>query len=180
MSICLLMIHRITLCQSCLIWLIAMGSITQSIAGLITSMGSGMMVHLLPVAFHTDLSTPARSYANGWRTRTMNLITLKSHARAPDPNNTKTITFNDGKPETIVEGEAEGLRMRSPAETVHYRLDEANPRCTKCGQYAPVWHGIEERWETHPMRCSSVHSNSSPSSANSTPKPYHSSTWRRW
>src|SRR5258708_39648359 len=83
----------------------------------------------------------------------MNLIILISHARGPDPNNLKTITLNGGKPETIVEGEAEGLRMRRPMETVHYREDDSDPRCAKCGRLAEVWHGSLSRWEAHGMRC---------------------------
>ena len=88
----------------------------------------------------------------------MNQITLISHARAPDPNNLKTITFNGGKPETIVEGECDGIRMRRPMETVHYCADETRRQCTKCGRFAEVWQGNEEKWEAHPMRCSSFHS----------------------
>ncbi len=71
----------------------------------------------------------------------MDQIMLISHARAPDPNNLKTITFNGGKPETVVEGDCDGIRMRRPMETVHYREDEANPHCAKCGRYAEVWYG---------------------------------------
>src|SRR6266702_2974582 len=86
----------------------------------------------------------------------MNPITLISHARAADPHNTSTITYNAGKPETVVEGEAEGIRMRQPMETVHYREDESDPRCPKCLQWATVWHGSLDRWAAHPMQCQAV------------------------
>ncbi len=95
----------------------------------------------------------------------MNLISLISHAREPSQFNTGTITFNEGKPETVVEGEAEGLRMRRATETVHYREYESDPYCAKCHRLAEVWHGNEERWEAHPMRCEWVNTtNSSPAS----------------
>jgi len=96
----------------------------------------------------------------------MNLISLISHAREPSQFNTGTITFNEGKPETVVEGEAEGLRMRRATETVHYREYESDPYCAKCHRLAEVWHGNEERWEAHPMRCELVNTtNSTPSLA---------------
>ncbi len=96
----------------------------------------------------------------------MNLISLISHAREPSQFNISTITYNDGKPETIVEGEAEGLRMRRETETVHYRDDEASPHCAKCGRLAEVWHGSLDHWEAHPMRCEWADNttNSSPAS----------------
>ncbi len=102
-------------------------------------------------------------------------IALISHARAPDPYNTGTITFNAGKPKTVVEGEAEGLRMRRPMETVHYREDEANPICAQCGRLAEVWHGMVERWEVHPMRCQWVGN-----TTNSSPEPGTVNALRRW
>ncbi len=80
-------------------------------------------------------------------------IHLTSHARAPDPNNTQSITFNAGKPETIVVGDCSGYRMREPYELVHYREDDNNPKCQKCGNRAIVWLGTLDKWEAHKSRC---------------------------
>ena len=77
----------------------------------------------------------------------MNPIRLISHASQGDQHSSVV------KPETIVEGEVEGLRMRMPMEAVHYREDEASRYCAKCHGLAEVWLGREERWEVHPMRC---------------------------
>ncbi len=80
-------------------------------------------------------------------------IALISHARAADPNNTQSITFNAGKPETEVSGECAGFRMREPWERVHYREDEDRVICANCGKRATVWHGSLDKWQAHPMRC---------------------------
>jgi hypothetical protein len=83
----------------------------------------------------------------------MHTITLISHAWPASEHNTKTITYFDGKPETIVEGDCEGFRMREPTEVVHYREDEDNSRCAICGKRALVWLSSSDRHAIHSARC---------------------------
>ena len=86
----------------------------------------------------------------------MPLIKLLSHARAPSQYNTATITFNAGKPETVVEADCFGLRERQMNERVHYRDEEENERCSHCGAvtggFAP-WMSNQDRWLAHPRCC---------------------------
>jgi hypothetical protein len=85
----------------------------------------------------------------------MRVIKLISHAIAPSQHNTSTITFNAGKPRTIVALEAEGHREREEWEAVHLREGD-NPECVVCGYYTGPgypWYDSEERWAAHPARC---------------------------
>jgi hypothetical protein len=70
----------------------------------------------------------------------MNTIQLLSHA-------------NDKKPQTIVDGDCAGLRMRGDDELVHLRDDEDKRICVKCGHVATVWLGSADRWASHKARC---------------------------
>jgi hypothetical protein len=54
----------------------------------------------------------------------MPIIKLLSHAIPPSPFNNSVITYNGGKPETTVEAEVTGIRMRQPEERIHL-IDEA-------------------------------------------------------
>jgi hypothetical protein len=83
----------------------------------------------------------------------MNTITLLSLAIPPSQHNNQTISYFAGKPQTVVEGDCDGFRMRKPNEPVHYREDEDNPVCTVCGHKALVWLGSVDRWGMHPARC---------------------------
>jgi len=84
------------------------------------------------------------------------MITLKSHALPPSPFNTPTIRYYEGKPETTVEGECDGLRDRMFLEYVHLRKDGWGSVCCMCAAYTgPMlpWMDNIDRWQDHPMRC---------------------------
>jgi len=57
-----------------------------------------------------------------------------------------------------VKGEFVGnaIRERELREVVHYREDDKDPFCSKCGCPAKVWLDSEYRWEQHPARCSLI------------------------
>lgn len=58
------------------------------------------------------------------------------------------------KPETVIEGNCIGIRMREPSETVHLRDDEDDPICVICGKPAKVWLSSKDRHGSHISRCS--------------------------
>lgn len=69
----------------------------------------------------------------------MSTIFLLSHARG-------------SKPETIVVGEADGLRQRSEGEKVHHR-EEPGQRCSSCGTRFGIWFESHDRWSNHKEHC---------------------------
>lgn len=60
------------------------------------------------------------------------------------------------KPETTIIAEGASIRERLPHEIVHYREDEDDAICAKCGVLSAVWLGSDTRWEEHPMRCEAM------------------------
>lgn len=56
---------------------------------------------------------------------------------------------------TLVVGEFEGeaIRERLSTEPVHYRAEDDNSVCARCGCFADVWLDSEARWDMHPARC---------------------------
>lgn len=85
----------------------------------------------------------------------MPTIKLLSHAIPHSPFNSTVIIYGRGKPETVVEGDCEGLRERKPGEPVHLVNNDSGYRiCTYCRKYAEVWMDSKDRWANHPARCS--------------------------
>lgn len=66
------------------------------------------------------------------------------------------VTGDKGKcGNTLVIGEFDGqaIRQREDHEAVHYRAEDDNPVCARCGCFAEVWLDSEARWDIHPARC---------------------------
>lgn len=51
------------------------------------------------------------------------------------------------------EFEGEAIRERLAHEPVHYRAENKDANCAKCGMLASVWLESETRWEQHLARC---------------------------
>lgn len=76
-------------------------------------------------------------------------ITLISHANIGDRHSTVV------KPQTVVDGDCSGIRMREADEVVHLRdEDKADPICSICGKRATIWLSSRDRHEVHTARCS--------------------------
>lgn len=71
--------------------------------------------------------------------------------------------WREGKPETVVVVECDGIRERNEAEPIHLRNNEDN-YCTRCGaakfmigthgRVFDVWTDSETLHSNHPARCS--------------------------
>lgn len=57
------------------------------------------------------------------------------------------------KPETVLWCDTPSIREREEREPVHYRAEERNPICARCGGTAYIWIDSDTRWDVHPAKC---------------------------
>lgn len=55
--------------------------------------------------------------------------------------------------QTVVVCESNALIERQPGQPVHYRKNDDDPQCARCGGEADIWLGDPDKWEEHRDRC---------------------------
>lgn len=54
---------------------------------------------------------------------------------------------------TVVVCESNALYERQPGQPVHYRDNDTDHHCSRCGGEADIWVSDPDKWEEHRDRC---------------------------